>query len=416
MMDKRLYWLAATVFLATGVAMAGVSYIGSYGMTLLSEVTSDVDDNQKKIILEHDKAASNSDEVVIHGKDIEITAGGEFYISGIGKEVSIQVAEQVTDDVTLVLDGVDMASISMQSRGTNIVRLEKNSKNSLSNVETGITATNVTITGEGSLTMTGISKYGVFATEDLVVESGKLAIHSQGSGLATLHETDPEQANLTINGGDITIESNTSQGNAGLVAGDQLIINQGTISVKSSYEAYVGKHVTINGGSSNLVAADDGIVSKDPFYEEGAASDVHVLVNGGEVMIVAGGDALDSNGPLSITGGRLLLETASQTDGSLDVEGQSQLVAGTIWGLGSSAGAEAFNQANQAFLAGEFSCKKGEKLEISDSLGNKLGSQTSHVDTTYVLFSSADLKIGDYYMVTTESGQSIQLLAMTQAY
>lgn len=415
-MEKRLYLLAAVVLLLTGATMASISYLEEHEVALVPKSVSKKEDNRQKILVKNDESSSNSEAVTVDGKNIQITAGGEFYISGKGKGVTIQVGDQVTEDVTLVLDGLEIASISMKSKGTNIIHLAKGSKNTLSEAETGISATNVTITGAGSLTMTAISKYGIFATEDLVVEDGKIAIESQGSGLATLHDKDPEQANLTINGGEMNLSTNSDKGNAGLVAGNQLIINHGNLSVTNSYEGYVGKHVTINGGVSKIVSEDDGIVSKDPFYEEGTVSDVDIVMNGGEVSILAAGDALDSNGSLTVNGGQFALETSSQLDGSLDVEGQSQLAGGTLWGLGSLIGAEVFHLASQPFLADEFYVAKGDRLEVRDAAGNVVGTYTSNVGASHILFSSADLKLGEMYTVTTSAGQSVQLTAMTQAY
>ena len=75
---------------------------------------------------------------------------------------------------------------------------------------------------------------------------GKKAVFTS-SGCSSIDESDPEQANLTINGGEMNLSTNSDKGNAGLVAGNQLIINHGNLSVTNSYEGYVGKHVTING-------------------------------------------------------------------------------------------------------------------------------------------------------------------------
>ncbi|WP_049618145.1 carbohydrate-binding domain-containing protein [Streptococcus sp. X13SY08] len=350
-------------------------------------------------------AKSASPGVQIEDNLVTITQGGRYELTGQGTGVEVVVAEAVSDDVTLALNDAHLASIAFQSSGTNVLNLADNTENVISQSDVGISATNITINGQGSLTMTDIGQYGVFAEDDLVVESGILNITSSGSGLYALHESDAEHANITINGGDITISASEIEGTAAFLAGNNLIVNSGNISVESAYEAYVGKHITINGGQSNLTTLDDGIVSKDPFYEEGQVSDVDVTIKGGEMTILAQGDALDSNGELVLAGGSLLLTSVNPENGALDFEGTATLIGGTIWALGHGDPLQDFSSAKQVFLKADLYAAARDTVTISDASGNSIATLEANGEFLNLFFSSADLVQGQLYTIKTSGGQ-----------
>lgn len=407
-MNKKLYWLAGAVVFLTGISLAGVVYLQENGV--VAQPFSKVETTKKqkettKIELISGVAKSESSAVQMEDNHVTITQGGRYELTGKGEGIEVAVADSVSDDVTLVLNGASLASIDFQSSGTNILTLAEDTENIISQTDVGISATNLTINGKGNLTMNNIEQYGVFAVDDLVVESGTLEITSNGSGLYTLHESDPEHANLTINGGDITISTNEAEGNAALLAGNKLIVNNGNITVTSAYEAYVGRHITVNGGRANLTTFDDGMVSKDPFYEEGQVSDVDVTIKGGETTILAQGDALDSNGTLTLTGGKLFLTSINPQNGALDFEGEGTLTAGTIWAFGQGAQLQEFSLAEQVFIKSDLYGVAGDTVTIADASGNSIATLEATGEFFNVLFSSADLKEGQVYILTTSSGQ-----------
>ncbi|MGZ7154012.1 carbohydrate-binding domain-containing protein, partial [Streptococcus pyogenes] len=79
---------------------------------------------------------------------------------------------------------------------------------------------------DGSLAISEVSQYGIFASDDLVLESGNLTIDSGGFGLYAFHETEGEHGNLTINGGTTHISSSQEAG-AAVLASNKLTINNG---------------------------------------------------------------------------------------------------------------------------------------------------------------------------------------------
>lgn len=415
-MNKKLYLLASAVVLATAVTMAGVAFVqGDFKGVSFVQQKETAEDAALVIQLSGETATTDAEGVTVAGNQVTIAKGGHYELQGEAATVSVMVDAAVGDDVKISLNNAALASISIQSTGTNIVHLVDGTTNRLSGVEAGITATNITVTGNGNLDMTEIAKYGIFATEDLVVESGTLNITSAGSGLYTIHESNKELANLTINGGTINITASEAEGTAGLLAGNTLIVNNGNINVLSSYEGYVGKYITINGGVADIKSTDDGIVSKDPFYEEGAVSDVDVTINGGETRTTSAGDGLDSNGSLTIAGGNNIFTSTSLEHGALDYEGNGLLSGGTLWAVGVVSAAQGFTEASQNYLAASLYGYTGETISVTDAAGTVLATTVAGTDFSYLLFSSADLVAGEVYYISTSSGAQVEVVAGTVA-
>ena len=216
-MNKRLYLLASLVLLSVALSMGTIAYLqGDFEV-----VGGPTEPSASKVVsieLSEEGIQESSEAVQVEGQSLIITAAGQYEISGQGPEVTVQVAADVADEVTITLNNASFAQLDFQSTGTNILSLAKDSTNSLSGSETGVSATNITLTGEGSLAISEVGTSGIFATDDLVVESGTLSIDSTGSGLYAFHPTEASHGNLTINGGNLTISS-SQQAGAALFAG-----------------------------------------------------------------------------------------------------------------------------------------------------------------------------------------------------
>lgn len=412
-MNKRLYFIAGVTFLLGAVSMVGVSILlGGNGFSTSQSGTSHSE--LVAIRLADETATADSSAVTIEGNKVTITEAGEYEVTGQADTVEITVADKVTKEVTLRLNSASLASVNFASTGTNVLDLTEGTENHLVGTETGITATNVTLTGQGSLAIANVSQYGIFVTEDLVVEAGTLSVTSSGSGLYAKHESDASHANVTINGGTLNITAGQAEGATGIFAGNNLTINNGTITVSSAFEAYVGKHVTINGGTANLTSIDDGIVSKDPFYVEGQESDVDITFNGGSTSVVASGDGVDSNGDLAIVGGSLVLTSPSQDNAAIDYSGSASLTGGTVWAVGSSNMAQSFSTASQNYIMPTVSGVAGDTITITDAGGNEVATLVAPVEFSSVLFSTPSLVAGNAYFISTTSGGYGQATASTE--
>lgn len=413
-MNKRLYVIAGVTVLVGALSMGAVAVLQS-GNGFSTSQSSEPSSDKVTISLADGTARATSDAVTIDGTTVTITKAGQYEVTGQADGVQLTVADLVSEDVTVSLNNASLSSIAFSSTGSNTLQLMDGTSNNLTGTESGVTATRLTVTGQGSLDIANATVYGIFASQELIVDAGTLNITSSGSGLYAKHETDANLANVTINGGTLNITAGQTEGATGIFAGNHLTVNNGTITVSSAFEAYVGKHIIVNGGTSNLTSTDDGIVSKDPFYVEGQESVVDITFNGGSTSIVATGDGVDSNGNLTVAGGTLVFTSSSQDNAAMNYSGIASLTGGTVWAVGASNMAQSFTTASQQYIMTDVSGVAGDIITVTDGAGNEVATLTAAVDFSNVLYSAANLTAGETYFISSSSGGSGQVTATTEA-
>src|SRR5699024_2931244 len=130
-----------------------------------------------------------------------------------------------------------------------------------------------------------------------------------------------------------------SSGDDGIHADAYLTIDGGTIDISERYEGLEAAQLTLDGGTTTLVASDDGRNAAGggeyELTEDGlvlktaetttsteaadtpakggggrggmmAEDNCDIFINGGTLIVDAGGDGLDSNGNITVTGGTVL--------------------------------------------------------------------------------------------------------------
>ena len=135
-----------------------------------------------------------------------------------------------------------------------------------------------------------------------------------------------------------------------------------------------------------------------------------LLITGGEITVNADGDGLDSNGNLRVEGGDITINgPANGGNGALDIGtengGAGVIAGGTLIALGTSSMTENFGSTSTqcAFLVTMNSFGAGETITITDSQGNVLYTGVTVKSANSVVFSSADLVVGETYTVTIGS-------------
>lgn len=208
-------------------------------------------------------------------------------------------------------------------------------------------------------------------------------------------------ANITIVDGTYTLAT----GDDGVHADDALIVNGGTITVTESYEGLEGLTVTINDGTIDITARDDGINTAGEKME----------LNGGYIHILAGGDGVDSNGDLTINGGEIYIDGPSDNGNSaIDYGDRSSAYVngGTLVAIGSSGMAEVMSDSSKQEV---LMVKLGEQMEagdveLTDNEGNVIVSYTALKSYDCVIISTAEVESGATYTLTT-SGTTTEVTA-----
>lgn len=411
--------------------------------------------------------------VKIDGGTVSINSGGTYVISGELTDGRI-VVNAPDADVRLVLSGASITSsdgpaIDIQDAGNAIVVLAKDSKNTLTDGATyasGQEATaalfssdTLTVTGAGSLEVTGSYKDGISskngliiagsttikvkAADDglrgkdyLVVESGTLTVEAGGDGLKSSEGNDETKgfvslgkASITLTSSDdaisaitdvtvkdttLTITAGGGQANAiieekaapgqessadsttpspkGVNVGVSYTQDSGTVTINAADEGLQAPFINVAGGELSIAAGDDGINASngDQVIEghenaDSESDDGSVLtISGGEVKVsYVSSDGIDSNGSAYVKGGTVVVSgQAGEMDGSVDANGQTQLVG----------------------LTGSPSVTAGDTLTVTDSSGSQVTSV--EVDFTATAITVLGLTEGQEYTVATSSGGS----------
>ncbi len=217
-----------------------------------------------------DKGESvNSNEINLseYTSNLTISEPGTYTLSG---SFSNSVVVNATGDVTLILNGVDIASTTTAAiaNGTTNALTIKLADNTVNNLSDG-----------------GSSEYDgcIFSYGKLTIEgNGVLNVNGKqedGEGIAT------KSCDLIINSGTITVASQDDGLNAG-GSGGSIVINGGTISIKANGDGIDSNGaLTINGGKVYTIGSSQG-------GDAGIDTDEGFEFNGGEV-IALGSDMLE---------------------------------------------------------------------------------------------------------------------------
>ncbi len=232
-----------------------------------------------------------TDDIEIGDGYIKISDGGDYVLSG---EFNGQIIVESDDNVHLILSGVtlcaDMSPVYVASAKNVCITLAADTVNTVSD-STSYTyegdenepaaavysKADLTINGEGELTVNGNYDKGIHSKDDLKIVSGTITVNSQGDaikgkdclliksgvinvtsgedGLKSNNDTDEEKGYVIIDGGSINI----SAGDDAVHAESWLIVNDGEINVPQCYEGLEGMKVEIYGGDINIVSSDDTI-------------------------------------------------------------------------------------------------------------------------------------------------------------
>ena len=234
-----------------------------------------------------------TDGVSVENGTITITSGGTYRLTGeYNGQVKIEAAK--TDTVRLVLDNAKItnstgAAINVVSAAEAIIYTAAGTTNTVAD-EANYTATgdndpdaaiystaNLTLAGEGSLSVKGAYEEGIHTTGGLVIASGTLEVNATNTGIKGKDyvditggivnvtaaqdgikstNTDDESMGFTrLSAGSVTV----SAGDDGLKAPHTLEISGGTLSIEKSNEGIEAQYINILDGDVTVNSSDDGI-------------------------------------------------------------------------------------------------------------------------------------------------------------
>lgn len=284
--------------------------------------------------------------VTVSGRIVTIVAAGTYHLSGnlTDGQVVVDTADEAV--VRLIWDSVTISNLStapvdIRNAEKVIMVLADNSQNVVSDGETYLFAdgetdepnaaifskADLTIAGNGSLTVTGnyndaiASKDGLIvaggnitvqAADDglrgkdyLVMEGGKLMVTAGGDGLKADNEEEATKGYILVTGGEMMVVS----GRDALEAATDILIeagqfnlssgggSQATLNADSSAKGLkAGVSLNIEAGTFTIDAADDAL-----------HSNANLVINGGTFIIATGDDGLHAESSLIINDGEITI-------------------------------------------------------------------------------------------------------------
>ena len=292
-----------------------------------------------RITLQGSTASVSGGGAYVLNGDVIISGAGWFVVSGTLDDGSIIVDANNTAKVWILLNGADItcsdgACLLVEQADKVFLTLAEGSTNSMTdgsvysdaNVEAGLNGAifardDLTINGNGSLTVTGAYHHGISAKDDLVITGGTVSVTAVKDAVHVNDSVRVKNASLTLSAGDDGIVVDEAEGYLYLESGDltldcadkgvsvvgQTLIAGGTVTIRSEDDCFnTDGAVTIAGGNLTLASTDDGIHSADSITIAGGTILITecnegieaptITVSGGDITIYSTDDGLNANG------------------------------------------------------------------------------------------------------------------------
>lgn len=387
------------------------------------------------------KDGITSDETENEEKGFVTIEGGEIIITSAGDGVSAETTLTVTGGVVSIISGGGSANAQQKTdnmRGwwdfdnsdsdddsASCKGLKAGKALVISGGSITIDAQDDALHTDGDMTISGgecilsTGDDGAHADLSLNVLDGKITVLTSNEGL--------EANQITLAGGDLDITAsddgiNANGGSDGFSGGFGGGFGGGHGGMGGSFG---GRRNDTNNQGGDMTPPDGNAPSGNPPTMPGQdaadstttddTSDKQpvLLITGGKITVNADGDGLDSNGDLRVEGGDITINGPSNGgNGAIDIGtengGAGFISGGTLIALGTSSMAENFGSTSTqcAFLVTMNSFGAGETISITDSQGNVLYTGVTVKSANSVVFSSADLTVGETYTVTIGSSSA----------
>lgn len=294
------------------------------------------------VVLNGTSISIANEAAVVEGSKITITKAGTYSLSGTLIDGQVYVCTQDNDIVRLIFDGVNItcssnAPVYIDSSAKTMIVLADDSENFITdgslysadeedanaaifskddltlygngsltvngNYQDGITSKDGLVIASGNITVNAVDD-GIRGKDYLVVKDGVIVVNAGGDGLKSDNDESAEKGYITIDGGSLDI---TSGGDA-LTAETDVLINYGEINIVSG------------GGSTAYISAS--------LSAKGIKSGVSTIINDGTISINAADDAIHTDGDQEVTGAIL---TIASGDDAIHSEFDTKITAGEIY-------------------------------------------------------------------------------------
>lgn len=404
---------------------------------------------------------SASSGVTVENGVITISAEGNYRLTG-SYSGQVKIAAADTDKVRIILDGASIENSSgpafmAESADEVIIYTASGTNNSISDGSsysaTGsqdpdaalFARTDLTLAGQGSLTVTGKYADGIASRDGLVIAGGSITVEatghgikgkdyvdildgtisvtagSEGDGIKSTNDTDAERGWVRLSGGSVTI----SAGDDGFKAERELEITGGSLTITKSVEGIEAQHLMISGGQVELTSSDDGINATVPSTESTTntssgfgggmdqAVDATISISGGSSILHVEGDGIDSNGSATISGGTVVVDgPSSGGNGATDATGGLTVTGGTL--IQGDSG-DMFEGMEGAYARFSASVSAGQTVTVTNSAGETVAEYSFTKRISAIVVAGDGVEEGQTYTLSIKGAESATATASSGA-
>lgn len=236
------------------------------------------------ITLNGDTITATGENVTVDGSNATITASGSYEISGTlnAGQIRVAVPDEVADPETvkLYLNGVSITGET--DAAIYVINAEKTSLNLVAGTENflydGATYTetsaviyakdDITIKGDGALTITAATQHGVHCKNDLKINSGNIRVDTDTADALR------GKTSVEINGGFLNINSE----------GDGIKSTQGDVFITGGVHEVKAGNDAVQGETSLVISGGELLANGDRSLTCATAA---VTISGGKVLATA---------------------------------------------------------------------------------------------------------------------------------
>jgi hypothetical protein len=338
------------------------------------------------ITLEGNSITLDGGGAVVDGSQIAITSAGTYSISGTLDDGQIVVNTEDKEKVKLILNGVDIACstsspIYVKNAGKTVITLADGTENFVTDGDSYIvedsliedsesmepnaaifSKDDLTINGNGSLTVNANYNNGIQSKDDLKITGGNITVNAVNDGIKGRDSIAVKDMNITVNaGGDgmqsnndtdseegyVSIESGTidiTAGEDGIQGETSLIISGGDITISSgggsvNSSSNVGEGGNTWGDWGNRGVQNDPDSGSSSGSAKAIKAGVDITITGGTINIDSSDDSIHSNDSLTINGGNITLASGDDgihSDSTLEINGGDISITKCYEGLDSA--------------------------------------------------------------------------------
>lgn len=305
--------------------------------------------SSENMFTDRDKDSTfNSDSVqsiTSTNETISIMAEGTYLFEGDYSNTSIVIEAKNTDKIQIVLNNANitannMACIYIKSADKIFVSLYgDNYLTSVgefasiddNNIDGAIfSKSDLTINGEGCLTISSQSDNGIVCKDDLVIVDSTITVVAEGHSIDANDSIRLSNCNLTLTSGKDGLHSeNTDNAELGYIYSEnaKLSINTNGDGLNSS------SSIQISGGELLVQATGN---KSNTQSQKGIKGTKDILINSGSITVTTYDDTIHSNGNIEINGGDIVLNSGDDgihADSSLVINGGDIVITKSYEGI-----------------------------------------------------------------------------------